>query len=444
MRNLIDKYAVAAPRYTSYPSYPHWEGPPTEKEWFDNIGANPEIDLYIHIPYCEKLCLYCGCNRQITKNHELERPYLKLLLKEIEIYKRNLGHIKVNNLHFGGGTPTFISAENFDWFLNKLFKLVSKGAHFSGSFEADPRVTQEDHYRVLADYGLDRVSFGIQDFSENVQKAIGRIQPYSMVTEAITMARKWGYQSVNFDIIYGLPLQTQETIDDSFDKVQELSPDTVAFFSYAHVPWKIKHQKALEKYPLSQGREKYLLKIRGERRLVESGYIHLGLDHFVKPFDPLYQAYQQKSLQRNFMGYTTACSKTLIGIGCTSISDASNCYIQNMKSVSDYQNSINQGKLALENGHQLTLEEKTIRDTIQSLFCHQEFDLRSVADVYKCEKLKALIEKIAEFERDDLLQKKGNLYLLTEKGKVFSRNMAMAFDLKLRGGIRSGQFSNSI
>ena len=444
MRNLIQKYAVAAPRYTSYPSFLHWEGAPTQKDWFESIGENPEIDLYLHIPYCEKLCLYCGCNREITRNHELEKPYLELLLKELDLYLEKLGSIKVNNIHFGGGTPTFISPSNFDWFLGEVFSKIEKGPHFCGSFEADPRVTEKEHFETFQKYGFDRVSFGIQDFAETVQKVIGRIQPFALVKEKVELARENGFKSINFDVIYGLPEQSLETIQSTFDKVSFLSPDTIAFFSYAHVPWKIRHQKALEKYDLPKGKEKYDLKELGERRLRENGYAHIGLDHFVKKTDPLYKAYEQGLMKRNFMGYTIAPSPSLIGLGQTSISTSPSCYIQNKKDASGYRHDLLQGRLAIENGHQLSTIDKTVGEAISLLLCKGHLDLKMVSRVFDRDQMLYLFDRIGEFEKDGLLQRIQKDYFLTEKGKIFSRNIAMALDVKLHTGLKSSQFSNSL
>ena len=354
--SLIKKYNRAGPRYTSYPPVPFWNNAPDEIQWLEHIKKayheDTGIDLYVHVPFCESLCYYCGCNRTITKNHEVEDHYLSTLLKEWSIYKEKLGiNPKINSLHFGGGTPTFLSPKNLESLITNL--LQNKSKSFIGSIEIDPRTCKEEHIKVLARNEIKRVSLGIQDFDILVQKAINRNQSPAMVEDLLIKLRANGLTSINFDLIYGLPKQSSNSISNTIKIVSKMKPDLIAFYSYAHLPEKIKNQRLIAENDLPSPELKRELYELGKKLLIENGYVDVGMDHFALPSSFLYQAMVNKKLHRNFMGFVDKKSPILIGLGPSSISDTSFSFIQNAKDLKTYDNKVNAGKIPFEIGHTL-------------------------------------------------------------------------------------------
>ena len=436
--NLVAKYNVPAPRYTSYPTVPMWdEIAPEQDQWKDSVkftfaetNGKDGISIYIHLPFCESLCTYCGCNTRITVNHRVESPYIKAVLSEWALYLEIFEETpRINEIHLGGGTPTFFSPENLKQLIEGITSSATLCADAALSFEAHPQNTTEEHLLALYSVGFRRVSYGIQDFDPKVQKVINRIQTYEQVKFAVDAARRVGFTSVNFDLIYGLPLQTIASVTDTIAKVKELMPDRIAFYSYAHVPWVVPGQRKYTELDLPTGLEKLNLYECGKNLLLEAGYYEIGLDHFALQGDELFKALQTGSLHRNFMGYTCKPTKLLIGLGASSISDTWHGLVQNVKKVEVYQEMVNQGILPFFKGHILNNEDVILRQHILNLMCKHETQWLNSHE--QCEAVFESHSHLKELELDGLVEIGDYYCRITEKGKPFLRNICMAFDAKL-------------
>lgn len=432
--SLIRKYNVPGPRYTSYPTVPEWTADPLDiglwkeklKECFSITNQSGGISLYIHLPYCESLCTYCGCNTRITVNHKVETPYIDTLLAEWQLYLDTFDEKPViAEIHLGGGTPTFFAPDNLKYLIDGITKnaVVIKDPAFS--FEAHPNSTSTAHLQTLYDLGFKRLSLGIQDFDLKVQKIVNRVQTFETVEKVVKEARAIGYTSINFDLIYGLPLQTRATIKDTFEKVALLEPDRIAYYSYAHVPWVKPGQRMFTEADLPSNEEKRALYELGKGILSEMLYHEIGMDHFALAQDELYIASQNGTLHRNFMGYTTQSSDLVIGLGASSIGDTGTSYAQNVKKVEDYKSLVSQGQFPLYRGHFLTDEEKAIRTHIANIMC--QFETNRSTGLLKSTFIEAL-PKLKEFEKDQLIKVTSEQVKVLEAGKPFVRNISMAFD----------------
>ncbi|MGN5955332.1 oxygen-independent coproporphyrinogen III oxidase [Sphingobacterium lactis] len=446
---LINKYNVAAPRYTSYPTVPFWENDNfKEQDWKIRVeenfkqSKNNGISIYVHLPYCESLCTYCGCNTRITKNHQVEDPYITSLLKEWEMYKNILGNenLKIAEIHLGGGTPTFFQAENLKRLIDGLLDGNDKTADASFSFEAHPANTTYDHLKTLYDLGFKRLSLGIQDFDEKVQFIINRHQTVEDVARVMDDARNIGYESINFDLIYGLPLQTAESVRMTIEHSLILNPDRISFYSYAHVPWIKPGQRRFTEHDLPVGEEKLNLYKLGKLMIQEAGFKDVGMDHFAKPDDALYIASTDGTLHRNFMGYADRYTPLLIGLGVSSISDAWTAFAQNVKTVEEYHKLINEGKLPVVKGHLLNDEDVLVRQYILDMMCRGKVVLQENAEVNR-----GILDRLIPLMEDDLVIHDGKTIQITEVGKSFLRNVCMAFDVRLqRTKERENLFSQAI
>jgi oxygen-independent coproporphyrinogen-3 oxidase len=432
---LIRKYNVPGPRYTSYPTVPHWQkSPPSNQSWIHSIeqtyilqGKSEGICLYIHLPYCESLCTYCGCNTRITVNHAVEVPYIEALCKEWNMLVEVLGEKPlVKEIHLGGGTPTFFSPQNLGILIEHIQANSLQHENFEYSFEGHPNNTTFDHLQRLAELGFKRVSFGVQDVDSKVQETIHRIQPSENVSNVIQWARKLGYESINIDLVYGLPFQTVETVQQTMNEVFEWKPDRIAFYSYAHVPWLKPGQRKYTEMDLPSGEEKRALYERGRHLLEENGYVEIGMDHFALKSDALYTAFQEGKLHRNFMGYTTTNSSLLLGLGVSAISDAWTAFAQNEKTVEGYLTKINSGNWAYFKGHSLTSEEQNLRRHITQLMCHFKTEWSFGDSIEK--QIKIQFDGLKEMEQDGLLQLNENSIVVLPEGKKFVRNICMAID----------------
>lgn len=432
LQNLIQKYDNPTPRYTSYPTVPFWEiGNFSAENWKtaikNSIQQNDAMSLYIHLPFCENLCTYCACNKRITKQHSVEKPYLDTLIKEWEMYQNLFGKkMNLKELHLGGGTPTFFSPQNLYQFLQKIVRQFNTDATTEMSIEVHPNSTTLYHLEVLADIGFKRISVGVQDFDEKVQYIINREQTFEQTKKTILEARSLGYNSVNIDIIYGLPLQTEKSIHLTIDNVKKLRPDRIAFYSYAHVPWKSAAQRRYSEKDLPQGQEKRDLYELGKHLLLEEGYKEIGFDHFALPTDELYKALINKSLHRNFMGYTIQNTNILIGLGASAISDIGNFFAQNEREIENYQSKINEDILPIFQGHQHSKEDIILREHIKNLMC-KGYTTWELADK-KTDFLSTAEQLLQELEKDNLVVLSKEKVEITEVGKPFLRNICASFD----------------
>ncbi|HAZ14312.1 MAG: oxygen-independent coproporphyrinogen III oxidase [Bdellovibrionales bacterium GWA2_49_15] len=448
--SLVAKYDRPIPRYTSYPPVPFWTGAPSPSLWAQGLAEHYDplrgVDLYLHIPFCQELCSYCGCHRVITKNLARQDAYVEALSKEWTSKIQNAFNgqpPRINSIHFGGGTPNFLTPENFEKLLNHLTQ-GGKSAHFIGAVEVDPRTIKEEHLTTFKKLGLSRISLGIQDFDDRVQTEIKRIQPYPLIEALFKTLRSLNFESINFDLIYGLPAQTEATIEDTFAKVLTLGPDHIAFYSYAHLPTKLKNQLLIKENLLPRGVDKFKLFLRARSLVKASSYVDIGMDHFARPGSPLSKAFLERRLQRSFMGYTVQKSNILIGLGASSISASPVAYVQNEKDVKLYESLCLQGNLPHTTGHILSPQDKEAETLIQDLMCHGDVRL---SESQKSDIQNHLKEDLQEFIKDDLLHFSDDQMILTEKGRPFMRNIAALFDhhLRARQGAATGpRFSQSI
>jgi oxygen-independent coproporphyrinogen-3 oxidase len=437
-QNLINKYHVAAPRYTSYPTVPYWNTDvPDISQWkesvkfsFDQSNSADGISLYVHLPFCESLCTYCGCNTRITRNHQVEDPYIQAVLKEWALYREVFADKpKIKEIHLGGGTPTFFAAENLRLLINGLTSDGDLHPDAEFSFEAHPNNTREDHLRTLYDLGFRRLSLGIQDFDPKVQKIINRMQSFEQVKAVTELARKIGYHSINFDLIYGLPLQTYEGLGDTIFQVEKLMPDRIAFYSYAHVPWIKPGQRSFTEADLPSVEEKQRLYELGRQMFTSMGYEEIGMDHFALNTDSLFKAEHSGKLHRNFMGYTHQYTQLMVGLGVSSISDSWFAFAQNVKKVEDYLEIVNSGNLPVFKGHHLSEEDLIIRKHILNLMCKGKTDWNMNEPLIDA--MVAGLERAKTLQDDGLLIIRDDSLTVTPLGKRFLRNICMAFDAHL-------------
>ncbi len=439
MATLVQKYNVSGPRYTSYPTVPYWNGDTfSGKKWFTTVKRSFDlsnslegISLYIHLPFCESLCTFCGCHKRITKRHELENPYIKAILKEWALYCAIFKEKpQIKELHLGGGTPTFFSPENLRFLVDEIFARADKAIGYEFSFEGHPNNTSREHLQTLYDVGFRRVSYGIQDYNEKVQKAIHRIQSFKNVENATKMAREIGYTSVGHDIIFGLPHQTLEHVKNTITKTAEIMPDRLAFYSYAHVPWLTGNgQRGYKSEDLPSADEKREQYEKGKELLSEVGYREIGMDHFALKTDKLYHAMQKGDLHRNFMGYTASKTQLMVGLGVSSISDSWFGFAQNVKNLEEYQHLVDNGLIPIYRGHILTEEDEIIRKHILNLMC--QFTTKWTVDQQPFLDIDLIKSRLTEMEIDEMVVFNDNEIQVTEKGRPFIRNICMAFDALL-------------
>ncbi|RBW58051.1 oxygen-independent coproporphyrinogen III oxidase [Tenacibaculum sp. E3R01] len=439
MSSLIQKYNIPGPRYTSYPTVPYWDNETfSKKKWiatfkqsFIESNTSEGISLYIHLPYCESLCTFCACHKHITKRHEVEQPYIDTVLKEWQLYVNLINETPIiKEIHLGGGTPTFFSKEELKRLINGLFKNAKKHPNHEFSFEGHPNNTTKEHLQTLYDLGFTRVSYGVQDYNLKVQEAIHRVQPFENVEKATRLAREIGYTSISHDLVFGLPFQTKENVIHTINKTKELEPDRISFYSYAHVPWvKGVGQRGFNEQDLPKNEEKRELYELGKQLFANMGYAEIGMDHFALPSDSLYKATEEKTLHRNFMGYTANKTQLMIGLGMSSISDSWYGFSQNVKTVKEYQQLVNNGEIPVFRGHLLSKEDLIIRQHILNIMCHFETSWKE--ESLHIKNISKHIEKLEEMITDGLVSIKNNTLSVPEKARPFVRNICMAFDKKL-------------
>jgi oxygen-independent coproporphyrinogen-3 oxidase len=435
--DLVQKYNVAGPRYTSYPPATKFTDALTWPELAERILENNkterDLSLYFHIPFCETLCWFCGCTTVITLNHAQGKTYLDYLAKEVEQMSTLINHRrKAVQLHWGGGSPTFLQPDE----IRRLGEIIHKHFTFSDDLEAgveiDPRRLTRDHIVALREVGFNRASFGVQDFDPKVQEAVHRIQPRDMTERSLNWARELGFTSVNFDLIYGLPHQTAESFNRTLDQVLELGPDRLAVFSYAHVPWVKPAQKILEQKILPGADVKLqLLKNVIERLTADNRYVYIGMDHFAKPTDELAVAQRRKELQRNFQGYSTRAGADIYSFGMSAISQIPDAYWQNEKELPKYYAALDAGKVPLTRGYIVSDEDKIRRDTIMRVMCDLSLDYGAMSQrlgIDFAAHFAGELQSLAPFEADGLVRRSPKGLEVTHTGRLFIRNIAMTFD----------------
>ena len=437
--SLIQKYNIAGPRYTSYPTVPYWnkEGIAYDTwinsvvQSFEESNSTEGISIYIHLPFCESLCTFCACHKRITKQHAVEEPYIDTLLKEWELYYALFSEKpRIKELHLGGGTPTFFHPDNLKKLILGILDQAEKCEDFEFSFEAHPNNTTKEHLQTLYDLGFRRNSFGVQDYDAKVQQTINRVQPFEKVEEVTQWSREIGYTSISQDLIFGLPHQTLDSVINTINLTKTLRPDRIAFYSYAHVPW-IKNvgQRGYSEKDLPSPEEKRVLYEKGKQLLSELGYEEIGMDHFALQSDSLHQSMIKQKLHRNFMGYTASQTQLMIGLGMSAISDSWYSFAQNIKTVEQYSDAVESGRIPIFRGHHLSQEDLIIRRHILNIMCH--FSTSWQQEELQFPELGECLDRLKEMEQDGLVVINDNGLSVPEHARPFVRNICMAFDLRL-------------
>ena len=451
---LLHRYNVPGPRYTSYPTAPVWKegfGPADYARALEESSeaASPApLSLYFHLPFCEKLCYFCGCTVVITgTEHRLEDEYLDLIEKEIDFVADRLGRGRpVVQLHLGGGTPTYFTPKNLTRLGRKLRARFDFDADIEMGAEVDPRVTTRDHLMALARLGFNRLSMGVQDFDPRVQTAVNRVQPYAATRELVEKARALGFPSVNMDLIFGLPFQTPESFSATIDRVLEIAPDRLAVYSYANVPWMKKHQNLLAPH-LPDERGKFEIFRTALERFSDAGYEYIGMDHFARPTDELARARANRTLHRNFQGYTTKAGTDLIGFGMSAIGSVGAAYVQNRRELPLWTESVRRDGTATFRGFRLSQDDLLRRRVIQNLLCHGvvvKSEIEKEFGIRFDETFGDALEELKPCAADGLVTLDRNEVRATDLGRVFLRNLAMPFDAYLEAAPEKPVFSRTL
>jgi oxygen-independent coproporphyrinogen III oxidase len=435
-RELLVKYATSAPRYTSYPTAVDWSkdfDPSRYPELLARAARQSgPLSVYVHLPFCAELCLFCGCNMLVSSSNSRIDSYLDALEQEFEFVGRSgIGKRAVRQYHWGGGTPTQLDLAQIE----RVQKAFSKHFHFSEDaevgIEVDPRVTSRDQVRLLAELGFNRISMGVQDFDPAVQVAIKREQSESQTRAVVEAARERGMGSVNIDLMYGLPHQTEAGFADTVERVLRIRPERVALFHYAHVPWLKRHQEALETEALPSSEQKLTIFLRAMEQFRAAGYDYVGLDHFALPTDEMAVAHRQKNLGRNFMGYTTRRGDDMVSLGVSSIGDVANCFVQNNPKENEYKSAVARHGHAAVRGHELTADDRLRRDVILSLMCNGEVRKAAIEQAHGIRFDATFAPELAELaplEQDGLVRRLPERIEVTDLGQLFLRNVALPFD----------------
>ncbi len=434
---LIEKYAVNGPRYTSYPTAVEFCQNVGSSQWCDHLrhglSADPAISLYLHVPFCRSLCYFCACHKVISEEESVVGPFLESVQREVAAYRSLLPpSCEVNQIHWGGGSPNFLTdTQTIDLFdiVRSAFRGLAPQAEVS--FEADPRTMTVGRLEILKNLGFNRLSFGVQDFNDHVQEIINRYQPFEMVRDLMEASRSCGFGNINVDLIYGLPGQSELSFAATIEQVLALRPNRVALYGYAHVPWLKKVQKKFERVGLPNSRERITLLCRAINLFSQAGYRYIGMDHFALPEDELVQAQERGDLTRNFMGYSVQRAECLIGIGPSSISSLPRCYAQNVKELESYQNLTMRHGLAIERGIERSPEDRMRGAIILDILCHAQIDIAAVEREWRIDfhqHFPHAAAQLRQFEQDGLVTAKDTGYRLTDLGRFFMRNVAMLFD----------------
>ena len=433
--DFVARYNRPGPRYTSYPTAPVWTEEFGVKQYEEAIAAADRkmspVSLYMHLPFCESLCLFCACNVVIRKDKSVAPPYLAILKKEIDRVAHGVSKSRpVTQFHWGGGTPTYLSPEQIE----DLFAYTRERFNFAPDaeigIEVDPRVTTSAHMDTVRKMGFNRLSMGIQDFKEDVQKAVHRIQPYEITRDLIATARQLGFDSINVDLIYGLPYQTAESFAHTVEQIAGLSPDRIAMFSYAHVPWLKKQQGSFVAH-LPEGMKKFDIFRSGLLKFLEAGYLYIGMDHFAKENDELAVSQRNRTLHRNFQGYTTKAGADLYGMGITAISGVQDTYAQNYRDIPSWEKAVSDHGLATMRGYRLSQDDVIRREVISRLLCHTVIvkdEISKMFDIDFNEYFAPELERLKMPQADGLVVVNDKEIRTAWLGRIFIRNLAMVFD----------------
>ncbi len=433
---LVRKYDKPGPRYTSYPTAPHFSEN-FDKEKFDEELAKAneekrELSLYVHLPYCDTLCYFCGCSMILSNNRKRIHSYEEYVKREIDLLKEKINPERpAVQLHWGGGTPTHLKPDE----IYDLGNYIRENFNFTQdaeiSCEIDPRGMTKEHLIALRESGFNRVSMGVQDFNPATQKAVNRIQPESITVQVIDWARELGFESVNIDLMYGLPFQTPETFGETLDKIVKISPDRIAVFNYAHVPWLKKHQALIKTEDLPKPETKLELFKLSIEKLTSAGYVFIGMDHFAKPDDELSVALKEKKLYRNFQGYSTRRGADLHALGITGISQFGNVYSQNYKTEKSYYEAIDENRLPIAKGYYLNDDDILRREVIMKIMCDFELDFVEIEKKFDIDFEKYFawgLKNIREMVDDGLVRIENKKLIVNQTGRLLIRNVAMNFD----------------
>ncbi|MFH1007280.1 MAG: oxygen-independent coproporphyrinogen III oxidase [Candidatus Latescibacterota bacterium] len=453
--DLLKQYDRPGPRYTSYPTAPYFHEGITQKAYLDNIrkeneaqGTRP-ISLYFHLPFCDTLCYFCGCNMMVTQNRQKIAQYIDYLEKEIRLLRPHIARDrKVAQMHWGGGTPTHLSPDQ----IRRLGNIIREHFDFTEDaeigVEIDPRELTREHMVALAEMGFNRCSMGIQDFDPQVQKAVNRLQSERITRDGLAWARELGFASTNLDLMYGLPYQNTATFEHTLDVVLSLDPDRLAVFNYAHLPSRIKHQRLIPAEQLPNAEEKLQLLKMSIEKLTEAGYEYIGMDHFAKPDDELTVAMQKGTLYRNFQGYSTHAGLDLFALGISSIGMFPELYVQNMKKLDGYYSELDNGNLPVMRGVALSEDDRLRREVITELMCNlvlKKADIEGKYSIQFDEYFAPALEQLKSFQRDDLVILEEKRIRVTVSGRLLIRNIAMNFDAYLQDNAADKpQFSRTV
>lgn len=436
--DLIKKYDRPGPRYTSYPTAPHFNESFKAENFIDEVIRTnnqdnlPYLSLYYHIPFCDTLCYFCGCNMIVTRNRDRIKQYINYVKNEIDLLRSYLKpDRKVIQLHWGGGTPTHLNPDEIEdliGYINANFDMLPEAEK---GCEIDPRGLTKEHLAALRNGGFNRISMGVQDFNDKVQKAVNRIQPEDMTRQVVSWVRELGFHSINLDLIYGLPFQTLETFESTVDKIIDISPDRIAVFNYAHVPWLKKHMGLIKPEDLPKPEVKLQILKMTIEKLTSAGYVFIGMDHFAKPEDELAVALREKKLYRNFQGYSTHSGADLYAMGITSISQIGRIYAQNYKKEKEYFEALDNETFPIERGYYLSDDDLLRREVITKIMCDFELDFKTIEDKFNIEfenYFSNALEGLKEFAGDNLVEIDKRKITVTPMGRLLIRNIAMNFD----------------
>jgi len=435
---VLRKVDKPGPRYTSYPTAPlfttefTWKGFLEEIKRTNQNDSKADLSLYLHLPFCDTLCYFCGCTMIVTRSRERIKEYNEYLKREIDLVKEHLSDDRVvTQLHWGGGTPSYLDPEEIHELASHLKKHFQYAPDIEAGVEIDPRGLTYEHMAALREAGFNRVSMGVQDFNPKVQEATNRIQPENITRQAVAWSRELGFSSINIDLIYGLPFQTVESFNKTVDIIIDISPDRIANFNYAHVPWLKKHQKLIKPEDLPTPDQKLEILKSTMEKLGDAGYWYVGMDHFAKPDDELAVAQRNKTLYRNFQGYSTKAGCDLYGFGMSSISQFNEVYAQNEKTLKEYYQAIDEGRLATFQGYRMTPDDHIRKFVITKLMCDFELDPQEVERKFNInfdEYFEESLIKLSDFMHDGFVTKENGQYIISPNGRLIIRNIAMCFD----------------